>query len=346
MTPSRRQFLKFSAGVGVGLVGGARFASAQEPPPDPVDPIDPIDPMPVMVRADALDQATRGQQVQINPPPPPPPANRWSPGDFISNVVVENRHMAFTFDDGPSPSNTYTVLRALRDRGAKATFFLVGVNVRAWPQIARDIVSEGHELGNHSIYHTPYRASSLASQIRGNQSIIQQETGVVPVVHRAPGLTRGSSILFTCAQENLYECHTHMGTSDYVSPRWSSSRLISQFSSNLRNGSFPIYHDGGPSRPTRYAVGAMVDIALARGYGLHTATGLVNIGTPVPGRQSYPFLSRADAEHAGHDVNCCPYDARAGLLERLENPTVKHAERSRIVEQLAMFDDHLKLEGE
>ena len=43
--------------------------------------------------------------------------------------------MAFTFDDGPSPSNTYSVLRALALYNVKATFFLIGVNVRAYPKL-------------------------------------------------------------------------------------------------------------------------------------------------------------------------------------------------------------------
>jgi peptidoglycan/xylan/chitin deacetylase (PgdA/CDA1 family) len=300
--------------------------------------------IPAPARLAGLAPAQRGAQVQLIAPPPP--RQTWDPGDFVQNVIgFAGQKMAFSFDDGPSPSNTYTVLQALAARNVKATFFLVGVNVLAYPQIARDIVSEGHELGNHSIYHSPYRASALADQIAGNQDIIQAATGVRPVVHRAPGLTRGSAILYTLQQKVMYEMHTHMSTSDYLSPRWSASSLINQFSRNLRNGSVPIYHDGGGRRPTRDAVASMLDIALARGYTCSTATELVNSGVPVPGIQGYPqYLGlELPADEHSHDdgsmVDCCQFDPRAAFLERLDDPTVKAAERSRIVELLAMLDE-------
>jgi hypothetical protein len=45
-------------------------------------------------------------------------------------------------------------------------------------------------------------------------------------------------------------------------------------------------------------------------------------------------------------VDCCAYDARQSLIDRLDEPGVTAAERSRIVEQLAMFDDHVRLDAE
>ncbi|MFT7502084.1 MAG: peptidoglycan/xylan/chitin deacetylase (PgdA/CDA1 family) [Gammaproteobacteria bacterium] len=342
MVASRRHFLKVSAVVGAGLATGGAIVKATTPTSTPIN-----------VRAGRpTSPADRGEQIQIYPPPP----KHWDPGDFMMRVDVVGQKMAFTFDDGPSPANTYSVLRSLANANVKATFFLIGVNVRAYPQIARDIASEGHELGNHSIFHTPYRASSLASQIAGNNQIIQAETGVRPVANRAPGLTRGSSVLDTCVQENMYECHTHMATSDWVAPRWSASSLVSQFSSTQRTGAFAIYHDGGNRRPTPAAVPRMISIAQSRGYELMTATELVNAGSPVPGNQTYPAyggLQIARGEGDGHlraddefDLfNFCQFDARAALVERLEDPTVTAAERSRIVEQLAMFDDHAQLDN-
>lgn len=290
-----------------------------------------------------------GPQIQLNPPPPPPPPVHWDPGDFVRGVQSTDRSMAFTFDDGPSPSNTYSVLRALALYNVKATFFLVGVNVRAYPQIARDIVSEGHELGNHNNYHTPYRSSSLASQIPGNNDIIQSETGVRPVAKRAPGLTKGSLILSVCRSQGMYEVHTRMSTSDYVSPRWSAWRLATHFSSNLVSGANPIYHDGGGRRPTRDAVASMVNIAASRGYRCETVTDLANSGVPLPGRSDYGFLQLPSEDGADDGLfaepltgDCCRFDVRGGLLERLEEPGVSAAERSRIVEQLAMLNDHAR----
>lgn len=58
-----------------------------------------------------------------------------------------------TFDDGPIPEATPFILDVLRDFGAKATFFMVGDNVRKHPELYERIVAEGHQVGNHTHNH-------------------------------------------------------------------------------------------------------------------------------------------------------------------------------------------------
>lgn len=286
---------------------------------------------------------TRVAQFQVTDTLPPPPIARY-PGQFITHVDTDGAPvMALTFDDGPSPYNTYSVLRTLADRDIKATFFLIGVNVRAFPQIARDIVSESHEIGNHSVYHWPYEAYELSTQIGPNQAIIQSETGVIPVANRAPGLTKGTAILDRCQDHGLYELHTDMETFDWSSPRHSASALYGEFVRYHHPGAFALYHDGGGSRPTPTALPAIVDYARSLGYTFTTATGLTHRGQPLPGHRSYAVRG-ADEIPPGYSgapddgVDTCGYDARAELVERLDDPTVTRAERSRIVEVLAEMD--------
>lgn len=289
----------------------------------------------------AMVGAVRGRQVQVTPPPPPPPRS-WRPGQFVTHVDVEGRRMALTFDDGPSPYNTPSVLTTLARYGIKATFFLVGVNVQSFPALARRIVDEGHELGNHSVYHSPYRSSALASQIGPNQSIIRNATGVTPIVSRAPGLTKGGAILSTCAQFGLYEAHTHMSTFDYLSPRRSSSQLLNDFVRYHRNGAIPIYHDGGNSRPTPGALPGIIEYGRSIGYTFVTATELVNSGRPQPASGSYlTTAALADEPTDEPDyVDVCGYDAAgelAGMLER-DDLSLTATDRGRIVGALADID--------
>lgn len=58
-----------------------------------------------------------------------------------------------TFDDGPIPESTPFILQTLREFGAKATFFMVGDNVRRYPELYQQIVAEGHQVGNHTFNH-------------------------------------------------------------------------------------------------------------------------------------------------------------------------------------------------
>ena len=66
----------------------------------------------------------------------------------------ENDHSVYiTFDDGPIPESTPFLLKTLRDFDVKATFFVVGDNVRKYPDLYQQIVDEGHRVGNHTFNH-------------------------------------------------------------------------------------------------------------------------------------------------------------------------------------------------
>ena len=58
-----------------------------------------------------------------------------------------------TFDDGPIPEATPFILDTLERYGAKATFFMVGDNVRKYPELYRRVVEAGHQVGNHTFHH-------------------------------------------------------------------------------------------------------------------------------------------------------------------------------------------------
>ena len=58
-----------------------------------------------------------------------------------------------TFDDGPIPESTPFILETLRHYDIKATFFMVGDNVRKYPELYQQILADGHQVGNHTHNH-------------------------------------------------------------------------------------------------------------------------------------------------------------------------------------------------
>lgn len=68
-------------------------------------------------------------------------------------VPTEEKVMYLSFDDGPHPAATPFVLEELEKYGGKGTFFCVGKNVEAYPEIYRRILMEGHRVGNHTQDH-------------------------------------------------------------------------------------------------------------------------------------------------------------------------------------------------
>jgi peptidoglycan/xylan/chitin deacetylase (PgdA/CDA1 family) len=61
--------------------------------------------------------------------------------------------LALTFDDGPNPAATPALLDLLEKHGARATFFMIGQHIRAFPDLARQIAERGHGVGNHTETH-------------------------------------------------------------------------------------------------------------------------------------------------------------------------------------------------
>jgi peptidoglycan/xylan/chitin deacetylase (PgdA/CDA1 family) len=97
--------------------------------------------------------------------------------------------VSLTFDDGPDPEATPRLLRLLAARNARATFFLVGERAARHPEIARAIVDEGHEVGNHSWRHRNawfLGPRATVDEIVGGARRLADITGRMPRLFRPP----------------------------------------------------------------------------------------------------------------------------------------------------------------
>ena len=114
--------------------------------------------------------------------------------DGIANGIeyyFSPKTLYLTFDDGPSEENTEKVLDILKERGIKATFFLIGENVRKYPDVARRIAAEGHTIGIHSDSHNYdviYKsADAFISDFEKAHKTVYEVTGVDTKLFRFPG---------------------------------------------------------------------------------------------------------------------------------------------------------------
>ena len=83
----------------------------------------------------------------------PPRLLRWLYPRALWRMEPSERAVYLTFDDGPIPEATPWVLDVLDRYGVKATFFVVGDNVRKYPEIFQEVVRRGHSIGNHTFHH-------------------------------------------------------------------------------------------------------------------------------------------------------------------------------------------------
>ena len=103
---------------------------------------------------------------------------------------LAKKEIALTFDDGPKPEYTEKLLAILRQYDVKATFFVVGVKTLLYPEIVRQIVAEGHSVGNHTFHH-PMLANlpnaDMTMEIIEGGNAIKAVTGKTPRFFRPPG---------------------------------------------------------------------------------------------------------------------------------------------------------------
>jgi peptidoglycan/xylan/chitin deacetylase (PgdA/CDA1 family) len=108
-------------------------------------------------------------------------------GVLLSRVETDQPLVALTFDDGPDPDTTERFIEALGD--ARATFFVLGMNVRRWPHLARAMAAAGHELASHGDSHrtmTRVPPRGTLRELRQTQRTIVESTGVTPRFYRPP----------------------------------------------------------------------------------------------------------------------------------------------------------------
>jgi len=100
----------------------------------------------------------------------------------------ERRAVALTFDDGPS-AGTADILEALREVGARATFFQCGLNVEREPEWAKAVSAAGHEVGNHTWSHRRLDFASrgvMREELGRTQALLRDVHGTAPRWFRAP----------------------------------------------------------------------------------------------------------------------------------------------------------------
>lgn len=98
---------------------------------------------------------------------------------FCHNPSETQNKIALTFDDGPSEF-TLEVLALLKKYNVKATFFCIGKNIEKHPQILKQIIADGHLVGNHSYSHSKffdfYNAKQIAAEIKKTDALLEKYT--------------------------------------------------------------------------------------------------------------------------------------------------------------------------
>jgi len=155
------------------------------------------------------------------------------------------REIALTFDDGPDPRYTPQLLDLLKKHGAKATFFVVGVNAERHPDILARMAAEGHVIGIHNYVHKSnwlMRPGTVKKQIHRTGDVVKRATGERPIYYRPPW---GIVNLFDFSNLGYLQIILWSAMFGDWRLRVGVDRLTSRMMKKLRPGEVVLLHDCG-----------------------------------------------------------------------------------------------------
>lgn len=153
-------------------------------------------------------------------------------------LQVDKKIVYLTFDDGPTPETTPYILEVLKKYGIKATFFCVGENVKKYPKLYKDIIEEGHFVGNHTFNHLKGWETPLKVYLENIDECSQ---------YISSDLFRPPYGKMTVSQYNALKKKFHLIFWDVLAPDFdgnvSTQKCLDIVKKKTRTGSILVFHD-------------------------------------------------------------------------------------------------------
>ncbi len=166
----------------------------------------------------------------------------------IEHLNPNQSFVSLTIDDAPHPLTTPLLLAALRRANVKATFFVVGDGLQLYPELARRIVADGHELGNHSHYHPSHPNLAGLPPAKYDAEVRRCFTAIRALgkntrLFRPPGGGLNRPLMQYLYDRDITLAWWSNNIGDWArQPAWRIAYLVNL---NLRPGDILLLHDSG-----------------------------------------------------------------------------------------------------
>lgn len=160
--------------------------------------------------------------------------------DDITNSIVADKFIAFTFDDGPS-KYTSKIMDILDNYNFKATFFEVGNMINKYPEVTKEVVSRGYEVGNHTTDHSnlnKLNVTKIKSKVEGNNTIFNELTGENMILVRCPYGNSNKRVRETINNPIIY---WSVDSRDWE--RRNTDKIVNLVKESTRDGDIVLFHD-------------------------------------------------------------------------------------------------------
>ena len=204
----------------------------------------------------------------------------------IYHVSSSEKVVALTFDDGPSPKWTPEILDVLKAEQVKATFFMLGVHVEKYPEVARRVADEGHEIGNHTYDHHTliyYKTPELEKELRDAEAAIYKATGLTTKYFRPPKAWLTESEKKDIKRMGYEIVLWSLNSKDWVT--FDDRFIVKYILHYVQPGDILLFHDsggvfkpeGGNRKETVKAISRLIGKLRERGYRFVTISELLKL---------------------------------------------------------------------
>ena len=202
-----------------------------------------------------------------------------SNGEPIRQIKTTEKVVALTFDDGPEPPYTQKILDVLNKHNVKATFFVLGGNAKAYPDLIKETMAQGHELGSHSMNHTMMKNRSvdqIMTDLQGVDKILRDLGYQKEITFRAPyGITSDN---LKIALQKLDKRHFLFNFLPQDWTKISAQQIYDNVMKQMKPGLIIVLHDGGKRRDnTVKATEMLIETLQKQGYKFMTASEILKL---------------------------------------------------------------------
>nr|WP_316639883.1 polysaccharide deacetylase family protein [uncultured Roseateles sp.] len=201
-------------------------------------------------------------------------------GDYFLEGLTQQKTVALTFDDGPSPY-TQGILDLLARHQVHATFYLIGQNLEQFPDLARAAQAAGHTLANHSWDHQHFSGQTpqaLWANLERTSDAFERLLGFRPRLYRPPYGEVSDGQVSLLAGLGIKTILWSIDTRDWNLPSVVSTDIISSATLNAHGEAMVLMHDGGGVRSnTVQALEAVILYYKAQGYRFVTVDQMIGV---------------------------------------------------------------------
>ncbi|OBR92845.1 MULTISPECIES: polysaccharide deacetylase family protein [Clostridium] len=195
-----------------------------------------------------------------------------SPSILICHGNTDKIQIALTYDAGFEDSETEEILKVLRKHQIRCTFFMTGFWVNKFPKLANKIVSEGHEIGNHSFDHPDMRKipyNDMIKNIIDGEKAIYNITGIKTTLFREPFGHWNDEVLKAVGEAGYkYSIYWSIDPIDWALPPMQV--IVNKVLCKAKNGAIVLMHIAGNN--TAAATDRIIENLEARKYKLITVS--------------------------------------------------------------------------